>query len=133
MKKTLKLNSYYFERINITLPQFPGKGGGFSAKPSLGKLSLYHHKKKLNLCAFRWQIMVEPKKKIDKKDFNIFVSIVGLFESPYSFHKDIDRDIFRNGQPILYEIVKNHLDKIVSNSLLKTKTLPPISFKKLTQ
>lgn len=133
MKKTLKLNNYYFERIDITLPRFPGKDGGFSARPSIGKLSLYHHKKKLNFCAFRWQITIEPKKKIDRKDLKIFVSIVGLFESSYSSHKDIDRDIVRNGQPILYEIIKNHLDKMVSNSLLRTKTLPPINFKKLTR
>jgi|WetSurMetagenome_2_1015567.scaffolds.fasta_scaffold481443_1 preprotein translocase subunit SecB len=131
MKKSLKLKEFIFERIDIALPTFPGKKGVIVIPTIGGKATIYMHKQRKNFVAFRWTINIKSKKIKDKSEFNVFVSIVGIFESSCSTEKDKCKEVEINGPPILYEIIKDNLEKIISNSLIKMKTLPPINFKKI--
>jgi preprotein translocase subunit SecB len=133
MKKSLKLKEYFFERINIALPTFPGTKGRFSIPKIGGKASVYMHRQRKNFVAFRWTININSKKINAKSEFKIFVSIMGIFESSYSTEREKCREVEKNAPSILYEIVKDYLDKIIGNSLVKMKTLPTINFKRIKQ
>lgn len=131
MKNTFKLNEFFFERINISLPTFPGTKGKFFIPKIGGNATIYMHKQRKNFVAFRWTLDIKSKKSKGQPAIRIFVSIVGIFESSYNTQKEKCKEAENNAPSILYEIVKNHLDKVMANSMIKLKTLPPINFKKI--
>ncbi len=131
MKKSLKLNEYFFERVALSLPSFPGTGGKFFIPKINGEAAIYMHKQRKNIVAFRWTLDIKSKKVKDQSDLKIFVSIVGIFESSRNTDKEKFREVEKNAPSILYGIVKAHLDKVIANSLIKKKALPPINFKKI--
>jgi preprotein translocase subunit SecB len=131
MKKSLKLNEFFFERIDIRLPAFPGTKGKYFIPKISGDASTYLHKQRKNIVAFRWTLDIRSKKIKGQPDLKIFVSIVGVFESSYSTDKEKCREVEKEAPSILYEIVKIHLEKVIANSMVKMKTLPPINFRKI--
>jgi preprotein translocase subunit SecB len=131
MKKSIKLNEFFFERIDISLPTFPGIKGKFLIPKIGGEAAIYMHKKRKNIVAFRWTLDITSKKIKGQPALKIFVAIVGIFESSHNTDKEKYKEALKNAPSILYEIVKIHLEKIIANSMVKMKTLPHINFKKI--
>ncbi len=123
MKKQYRLLKYYFESLNIKFPQFPGSDGGIVVKNSW-EYTLFLNAKKKNLFAYRLMIKLFPLKKKNQKDLYISIGIIGIFNVPGGFQDRKQKLEFvqKLAPKTLNDIIKNHLDGILSHSLFK----PPI-------
>jgi preprotein translocase subunit SecB len=135
MKKpeSIDLKEHLFEKLEIKLPNFPGKRSFKLVVEISGKHIVYFHRKDPTKPALRLIIEIRPRKtKPSNMQFKVLVSIIGIFEiSPMNNKRKITKFIIDNGSPLLYEIVKSTLDRILFRSLIKPNQLPSINFRKL--
>ena len=132
MKKPIDLKEHFFEKLEVILPSFPGLvGKPINIDSVSGKHVIYFHKKEPSKVALRWILSIHPKTVKARLAFRVSVSIVGVFEVASSkTKKDAAKLVIKAGPPLLYEIVKSTIDRILFRSLLKPPQLPSIKFGK---
>ena len=134
MKKPIDLKEHFFEKLEVTLPSFPGRGKSINIDSVSGKHVIYFHKKQPNKVALRWILNIHPKRAKAPLTFRISVSIVGVFEiASNKTKKEAAKLVIKTGPSVLYEIVKTTIDRILFRSLVKPPQLPSIKFGKGTK
>lgn len=130
----VKLREYYFERVNLKLPEFPSSGGIFSLHNAKGKYTTYTNPKKENLIAYRWILELNSMKKSRKSaEFGLLISVVGIFEVSNASKTVRERiNLVREYAPkALYEVIKINMEKIFFHALVKRFEFPALGFKKV--
>lgn len=131
MKKQIELREYFFEKIELALPSFPGQGKPIRVDSISRKYTVFFNKKKSDRVALRWILEFHSKRQGKaKSSFALFVSIIGIFRVPSSNTKKVNAHlVITSGCPLMYETVKSEIERFLLHSLLKPAKLPVITFK----
>ncbi|MGH2568236.1 MAG: hypothetical protein ACRDGA_07850 [Bacteroidota bacterium] len=133
MKNSPKLLSYRFEKLNISFPSFPTERGTLNIMGARGYIKFYHSKKRKNVSAMKWEIILETARVKGKKiEFTFNAVMVGEFDHGFAIrHSQIPKLLGTKGIQILLDILVSSTETIMNNSVFKVNPLPAIRLKNL--
>ncbi len=131
MKSSLKLFSHCFEKIEVSFPSFPSRGGALKIKGARGSVKIYHSSRRENVSALKWELRIASVGTRTKKpDFIFNVIIIGEFDHGLGLpHAKKDRLLRKEGIPILFDILSSAIAKIMNHSTLKGNPLSAVRIK----